>query len=156
MGYAGYSPGANSRVADKLTPLQQALRKLPLEQAPETLDLIEKLTRNVIRNPADDKFRHIKLSNPRIAAAITDVPNAVDVLREMGWQEDSEGLVLPSGVRLAFEREVVDIIDVRDFYKKEAEKERKRQLDSVKEVDPEKAALLQQVEADRRTRILGC
>merc|ERR1719361_398945 len=110
MGYAGYAPG--NRVADKLTPLQQALRALPLHQAMETLDIIEKLTRNVVRNPKEDKFRKIKLSNPKIAAAITDVPFAVDILREMGWVEIPDGLVLPASVRLAHETEVVAIIDV--------------------------------------------
>mmetsp|Transcript_90422 Transcript_90422/g.161094 ORF Transcript_90422/g.161094 Transcript_90422/m.161094 type:complete len:187 (-) Transcript_90422:229-789(-) len=151
MGYAGYSPG--NQVADKLTPLQQALRALPLSQATETLDIIEKLTRNVTRNPTEDKFRKIKLSNPKIAAAITDVPYAVDILKEMGWVEDPEGLVLPASVRLAHETEVVGIIDARDFYKKEAEAQKRREAMARKLADdPEKEALLKKAEMDRKEK----
>merc|ERR1719414_1095195 len=113
MGYAGYAPG--NQIADKLSPLQQALRALPLEQAQETLELIEKLTRNVVRNPAEEKFRRIKLLNPKIAAAITEVPFAVDALKEMGWAEDGDGLSLPPSVRLLHEREVVGIIDAKEY-----------------------------------------
>merc|ERR1712048_217062 len=138
--------------ADKLSPLEQALRALPLDKYLETLELIQKLTQNVVRNPTEDKFRHIKLTNPKIAAAITDVPNAVDLLKEMGWQQEGEELVLPASVRLAHEREVVVIIDAKDWYKKEAEKEHKRQMQALKERDPEKENLLKQMEADRKER----
>ena len=79
MGYAGYAPGANSRMPDKLTPLQQAMRQLPLEQAAETLAIIEKLTRNVVRNPSEDKFRKINLTNAKIIQVIVQVPNAIEL-----------------------------------------------------------------------------
>jgi len=151
MGYAGYSPG--NQVADKLTPLEQAMRALPLDKAAETLELIEKLTRNVVRNPAEDKFRHIKLTNPKIAAAITDVPFAVDILKEMGWVEDGEGLALPASVRLAHEKEVVAIIDVKDFYKKEQEAQKRREAQARKAaLDPEKEALFKKMEEDRKEK----
>mmetsp|Transcript_8401 Transcript_8401/g.9423 ORF Transcript_8401/g.9423 Transcript_8401/m.9423 type:complete len:186 (-) Transcript_8401:373-930(-) len=150
MGYAGYSPG--NKIADKLTPFQQALRALPLDKAQETLELIEKLTRNVVRNPAEEKFRRIKLSNPKIAALITDVPFAVDVLKEMGWVEDGDGLSLPSEVRLVHEREVVGIIDAKDHYKKEEENERRRQMAARKAPSAEKDAIMKQMEADRQEK----
>jgi len=152
MGYAGYSPGANSTVGDKLTPLQQALRQLPLDQYEACLELIEKLTRNVVRNPSEEKFRRIKLTNPKIAAAITDVPNALALLQEMGWQPAGEELVLPPSVRPVHETEVVGIIEAKDWYKKEAEKEAKRITMARKEVDPEKEALRKQLEADRKEK----
>lgn len=150
MGYAGYAPG--NRVADKLTPLQQALRALPLDKAQETLELIEKLTRNVVRNPGEEKFRRINLSNPKISAAITDVPFAVDVLKEMGWVQEDDALLLPSSVHLAHEREVVGIIDAKDYYKKEEESERRRQMMARKAVSAEKETMLQQMEADRKEK----
>lgn len=150
MGYAGYSPG--HQVADKLTSLEQALRSLPLEQAQEALELIEKLTRNVVRNPTDEKFRRIKLSNPKIAATITDVPGAVALLKEMGWVEDGEELVLPAELRLLHEKEVVALIDAKDYYKKEEEKERRRQAAARKALDADKQELLQKMEADRKEK----
>merc|ERR1712048_1181776 len=138
--------------ADKLSPLEQALRALPLDKYLETLELIQKLTQNVVRNPTEEKFRRIRLTNPKIAAAITDVPNAVDLLKEMGWQQEGEELVLPAAVRHAHEREVVSIIDAKDWFKKEAEKEHKRQMQARKEKDPEKETLLKQAEADRKEK----
>merc|ERR1712113_31602 len=69
--------------------------------------------------------------------------------KEMGWQLEGEELVLPAAVRLVHEREVVGIIDAKDWYKKEAEKEHRRQMQARKEVDPEKEALLKKTEADR-------
>eukprot|EP00928_Gymnodinium_smaydae_P081972 TRINITY_DN653_c0_g1_i2.p1 TRINITY_DN653_c0_g1~~TRINITY_DN653_c0_g1_i2.p1 ORF type:complete len:187 (-),score=65.76 TRINITY_DN653_c0_g1_i2:553-1113(-) len=152
MGYAGYAPGANSKMGEARTPLQEALRQLPLDKWEATLELIEKLTRNVVRNPSDDKFRRIKLTNPKIAAAITDVPNALALLKEMGWVQEGEELVLPSSVRLVHETEVVGIIDAKDFYKKEAEKEHRRQMMERKEKDPEKELLRKQLEADRQEK----
>jgi hypothetical protein len=152
MGYAGYAPGANSRMADKLTPLQEALRALPLADAAETLALLDKLTRNIVRNPGEAKFRKINLTNEKIKTAIADVPNAVEILQEMGWQQECESLVLPETVRLAHEVHVVGIIEAQDHYKTEAEKEKVRQMRASKAVDSETEKLRQQIEADRKEK----
>jgi hypothetical protein len=152
MGYAGYSPGANSRMADKLTPLQEALRQLPLEQALETLAIIEKLTRNLVRNPGEAKFRTIKLTNPKIQQVITDVPNAVPLLQEMGWVQQGDSLELPANIRLAHEVHVIGIIEAQDYYKTRAAKEHSRQVRESKELDGDAALLRQQIEADRKEK----
>mmetsp|Transcript_53995 Transcript_53995/g.155890 ORF Transcript_53995/g.155890 Transcript_53995/m.155890 type:complete len:186 (-) Transcript_53995:485-1042(-) len=150
MGYAGYSPG--HKVADSLTPFQQALRSLPLEVAQDILELIEKLTRNVVRNPGDEKFRRVKTSNAKIAAAVEQAPTMIDVMQEMGWVQDGDSLVLPPSVRLAHEVHVVGIIDAKDHYKKEAENERRRQLRANKSVDAEKEELARKMELDRKEK----
>jgi hypothetical protein len=152
MGYGNYAPGANSRMADSLTPLQQKLRALPLDSAQDTLALVDKLTRNVVRNPGEEKFRKINLSNEKIKKAIADVPNGIELLQEMGWVLEGEALLLPSSVRLAHEVHVVGIIEAQDHYKSEAEKERVRQTRARKEVDEDKEKLRQQMEADRREK----
>lgn len=152
MGYAGYAPGANSKMAEKATPLQQALKSLPLEQAQDTLEILEKLIRNIVRNPTEEKFRTIKLQNPKIAAAITNVPGAVEILTEMGFQSDGENMVLPGDKRLAHETEVVGIIESKDHYKKEEEIERKRAMRARKEVDSEAQALKEKLELDRKEK----
>jgi hypothetical protein len=152
MGYAGYAPGANSRMADKLTPLQEALRQLPLEQALETLAIIEKLTRNVVRNPGETKFRKINLTNEKIKKVIADVPNAIELFKEMGWVQEGEALELPDGVRLAHEVHVVGIIEAQDYYKTQAQKEHSRQVRASKEVDSDTAKLREKIEADRKEK----
>lgn len=152
MGYAGYAPGANSRMAAELTPLQEALRSLPLELFEETLALLDKLTRNVVRNPSEAKFRKISLTNEKIKKTITDVPNAVEILKQMGWQQQEDFMILPETVRLVHEVHVVGIIDAQDYYKTQAEKARVSQMRASKAVDADTEKLRQQIEADRKEK----
>merc|ERR1711959_157643 len=86
--------------------------------------------------------------------AITDVPNAVDLLKEMGWAEgaDADSLELPQGVRLLHETHVIGIIEAQDYYKTQAEKEHSRQVRASKEVDADTSKLRQQIEADRKEK----
>jgi DNA-binding TFAR19-related protein (PDSD5 family) len=137
---------------DALPPLEQALRALPLDQALATLALIEKLVRNTVHAPGEEKFRKIRLSNPKIAEAITNVPGAIEAMVEMGWQQaDEEMLILPQGTKLVFET-VKAILETQDWFKKEVENDHKRKMQAKKETDPEKLALRQQLENDAKER----
>lgn len=150
MGYAGYAPG--HRIADALPALEAALRALPLEKAIDTLVLIEKLVRNVVSNPKEEKFRRIRLTNPKIAEQLTTVSGAKDAMLEMGWIEEGENLILPSDCKLVFEKDVRAVQNTVDYFKTELEKEKKRQLAKRKQVDPDKEALLKQMELDRQEK----
>eukprot|EP00747_Dinoflagellata_sp_TGD_P163412 gnl/TRDRNA2_/TRDRNA2_182058_c0_seq1.p1 gnl/TRDRNA2_/TRDRNA2_182058_c0~~gnl/TRDRNA2_/TRDRNA2_182058_c0_seq1.p1 ORF type:complete len:219 (-),score=62.98 gnl/TRDRNA2_/TRDRNA2_182058_c0_seq1:492-1079(-) len=148
-----------NKVAEALSPLELNLRGLPLERAEETLELIEKLTRNVVRNPREEKFRRIKLSNKKISESITSVPGAVDVLRVMGWvdavtsAEDGPTLELPANVKPVFEVEVVKIIEAKDWYKKEQEQvKRRRTREEAKENDPDYQAMKEKLDQDRKEK----
>jgi hypothetical protein len=157
MGYGGYAPGMNSRMAGPLSEFEQALRGLPLASADGTLDIIETVTRNVVRAPKEEKFRKLKLTNRKIKEAIVDVPGAVNVLREMGWVESAEGpdpvLLLPETARLAFETHVVQIIEAKDYYKKELENEKRRKLREERDANDEaRAALREKLEQDAKER----
>jgi len=156
MGYGGYAPGANSRMQGPQSDFEQALRGLPLDKADDTLDILDKLTRNVVRVPKEEKFRKIKLTNKKIMELITEVDGAVTVLREMGWVdsgEDEPTLILPESVTLAFEVHVVKIIEARDYYKKERENEKRRQHREERDAaDPSKQVVREQMEADARER----
>jgi hypothetical protein len=152
MGYAGYAPGANSRMKDEATPLEQALQSLPLDKAMETLELIEKLTRNVVRNPGEEKFRRIKFSNEKIRMAIKEVPGAVALLKEMGWVEEEDSLVLPPSTKLVHEVHVVGIIEAKDHYKTEIQKQHVRDTRARKELTDEQRKLQEQIEADRKEK----
>jgi len=139
-------------MADQLTPLQQALRQLPVEQAAETLAIIEKLIRNVVRNPAEEKFRKINLTNAKIKQTIADVPHGIDLLQAMGWQQDGNFMVFPANARLAHEIHVVGIIEANDYYKEKLAEEHKRQLRAFKVLDGDTAKLREQIEADRKEK----
>lgn len=125
---------------------------MPLEQAQEILELLEKLTRNVVRNPGEEKFRKVKLTNAKIAAAVAEAPQMLEVLGEMGWVQEDDCMILPPSVRLAHEVHVVGIIDAKDYFKKEAENERRRQMRAGKAGDAEKDELRKQMELDRQER----
>lgn len=155
MGYAGYAPSTVAS-AEKRTPAAEAMRQLPLEQAGTTLELVEKLTRNVSRSPKEEKFRCIKLSNKKIAESLTDVPGAVAVLVSMGWvQRDGDSgseLVLPAEIKLEHAN-VVEIIEARDFWTKERENaKRAGHREAAVSSDPEKRAAAEQLERDRKER----
>lgn len=157
MGYAGYAPGANSRMEGPRSDLEQVLRSLPLDKAAETLEIMEKLTRNVVSTPAEEKFRKIKLTNKKINDTITSVPGAVPILQQMGWvagpSDGEPTLVLPAGVRLDFQEHVVKFIEAKDFYKKEHEKERRQKHREERDAsDPDKQQVRLQVEQDRKER----
>jgi len=157
MGYGGYAPGGNSRMEGPRSDLEQLLRALPLDKADESLEIMEKLIRNVVSNPNEEKFRKIKLTNKKINDVITAVPGAVSALREMGWVDSSSDgepvLVLPAGVRLDFQESVVKLVEAKDFYKKEHEKERRQKhRDDRDAEDPEKQKLRLQLELDKKER----
>jgi hypothetical protein len=152
MGYAGYAPGANSRLADALSPLQQALRNLSVEGVQEILDLLKKLTENVVRNPGEEKFRRVRLTNAKIAAAVAESPAMLDVLKEMGWVEEDGVMVLPPSVRLAHEIHVIGIIDAKAWWKKEEENEKRRQMRARKETGADTDTIRKQLELDRQER----
>jgi len=151
MGYYNLPPG--SKVAEALTDLQTALRNLPLDGAIEALDLLEKITRNVVSNPREEKFRRIRTTNEKLAALFG--LGGAHIMREMGWQEEGEFMVLPGNVNLDFQKHVVGIIEAKDYFKKQKENEkRSAKLGN----DPAKAGLLRQLDIDRRERAAaaGC
>lgn len=125
MGYYGLGPG--TKVADQLTPLEQALRSIPHANWHKTLTTLETLLKNVSQNHKEEKYRKIKLSNPRISEQITSIGGALRALLIIGWKfsmAEEAVLTLPSGTRITFPDHVNKIIDAKDFFKKEEEKER--------------------------------
>lgn len=129
MGYYGLGPGM--RVADQLTPLEAALRSIPMGNWQATLDIMEKLFRNITQNPREEKFRKIKLTNPKISDNITSISGALEALLYVGFvmSPEEEGsdvmvLTLPANIKFTMPEHVNKIIDAKHFYKKEEEKER--------------------------------
>jgi len=132
MGYYGLGPG--HKVAEPLSPLEKALRMMPLAQAEATLEILEKLCRNTAQAPTEEKFRRIRLSNEKIKAVVADVPGGTESLLEMGWVPEEDCLVLPKGVKLTMHEHVGKIIDAKQHYKKETEKAKKADSSRMKEL----------------------
>mmetsp|Transcript_55341 Transcript_55341/g.113174 ORF Transcript_55341/g.113174 Transcript_55341/m.113174 type:complete len:179 (-) Transcript_55341:309-845(-) len=144
MGYAGYAPG--HKVVE-VTPLQS---KLVTVKSVDSFDLIEKLTRNVAQNPTEEKYRKVRLTNEKIKAALVDVAGALDVLLEMGWTQEGEFIVLPSGTQMTM-MQVRDIDDARNKFKK-AEEDAFKKRAFKRTLTPEDEQLRRQLEADKLER----
>lgn len=85
----------------KPTGVQAALYSV---ESQETLEIIGKLTRNVVINPTEDKYRKIKLTNPKINQTVTQAAGGVESMLAMGWTyeaEDKENLVLAKGAKIS-------------------------------------------------------
>lgn len=96
MGYAGYVP---AKYAAKPTAVQLALKELQNEA---TYELMSKIVKNVVVAPADEKFRRLRLSNSKIAAALTKVPGGLEAMQSLGWQvdpADPDFIILPKSVK---------------------------------------------------------
>ncbi|KAG2422910.1 hypothetical protein HXX76_015736 [Chlamydomonas incerta] len=103
MGYGGY-------VSAKLPPAKpteveaavQAIKSL------ETVEMIHKLVYNTAVQPKDEKFRKVRLGNPKIQAVLGEVPGAIDAMVALGWAlEEAEGeqfLVVPAGKFLGMQQ----------------------------------------------------
>jgi len=62
---------------------------------------LQKLLGNVQGSPAENKFRTIKLTNPKIAARICACSGAVKMLTACGYKEQARVLTLEGGPDLA-------------------------------------------------------
>lgn len=61
------------------------------------LDMMSKMVANIAKAPAEDKYRKLRLSNPKVAEGLVFVPGARQFLRAHGWQlVESEFLQLPT------------------------------------------------------------
>ncbi|CAI9096737.1 OLC1v1032946C1 [Oldenlandia corymbosa var. corymbosa] len=54
-------------------------------------EVLLKLLKNVVREPDNVKFRKIRLGNPKIKEAISDVAGAVELLESVGFQLNEDG-----------------------------------------------------------------
>merc|ERR1712159_704853 len=87
--------------------------------------------RNIAQNPKEEKFRKIRLNNPKINEAITSVDFALQALLEMGWKLDTVNstdqdcfLILDPSIKVDYPTHVNEIVDTKDIYKKREEDER--------------------------------
>lgn len=137
-----------AKYASDYNSFEKALRALPLESAKDALDLLEKLTRNVVQNDTDEKFRKLRTTNEKLAV-LFGVPGAMAIMFEMGWQQDGEFVVLPKTVKLDFPNHIVKILEAKgDYDKKMSIKRGAAKLAR----DPGQATMLGQLERERQER----
>ncbi|XP_022776457.1 plant UBX domain-containing protein 2-like [Durio zibethinus] len=55
------------------------------------VEVVHRLLRNIVKEPGNDKFRKIRMSNPRIREAVGDVAGGVELLVFVGFELKEEG-----------------------------------------------------------------
>ena len=148
MAYAGYAPG--HRVVER-SPLEEAL--LEIGDA-ETLDVLERLARNVARSPREEKYRRVKTSNERIRRALVTTWNGAGMraLMAMGWRRDGEAMTLDAGTATTM-RDVRAIDEARIALRRRQEEDvRARIRARALANDLRRAALREAVAADKAER----
>lgn len=63
--------------------------------APTVLSTLKRLLSNIARSPAEPKYRRLGANNDRLQREVFAHPEAVELLRVVGFVSSSEGLVLP-------------------------------------------------------------
>lgn len=65
-------------------------------KAQPAIDMMTKMMANVAKAPTEEKYRKVRLSNPKVAEGLVFVPGARQFLRAVGWQlVETEFLQLP-------------------------------------------------------------
>jgi len=119
------------------------------------LDMMSKMVANIAKAPAEDKYRKVRLSNPKVAEGLVFVPGARQFLRALGWQlveGEAEGpkefLALPvegDGVAQAAAQQAA----VASLVQASAAAVEKRRLDELEARKKEAAEKAAKVKAER-------
>jgi hypothetical protein len=121
-----------------------------------SLEILEKLLYNIAVMPKEEKYRRIKLSNPKIKANIADIPEARNFLTLLGWElieeEGVEFLTLPAkkGITMAQVRDIQTA--QHELSKKQKDLKRSASTASLPSNNSDQQRLREQLEADRRER----
>lgn len=132
---------------------QCVLCGMPFGTAIQALDLVETLTRMIIQNPSEEKFRRLRCANEKLQP-IFGTAQGRAVMAEMGWKldESSEALVLSQqqARKLDFPQHIAKILDTKSYFGKQIEKEKNAKRNAG--MDKNKTQLLQEIQNDRRER----
>ncbi|GHP03984.1 hypothetical protein PPROV_000273800 [Pycnococcus provasolii] len=162
MVYAGYAPGTSSGAYAEISDLSKALRSTGgspgMISNVASLETMLKICSNVAKAPLELKFRRIRLTNPKVAALLDGAPTQI-LTTFLGWtveagtgEETNETfLTLPADKQIN-QGNVREIFDAVEFRKKKAADDARAAAARKKPMDPEKAKMMAQLEADRKER----
>lgn len=146
MGY--YSQPPAKLPPGKSTPLQSCLWSI---SQLETLEILEKIIRNITIQPTEAKYRSLKLNNAKIAATIGSDEYALEALHLLGWTEEAGVLSLEQG-KVFTMKEVKEILNAQDRLKR-SQKDLSRSKSAAKlPTNSEQEKIKALLDADRRER----
>ncbi|GAQ89562.1 UBX domain-containing protein 6 [Klebsormidium nitens] len=75
-------------------------------------EILSRLLGNIVANPSNEKFRRVRLSNPKIAETVGKAPGGIDLLQAVGFEireeEDADGKKEPWAVLGSASPEVLE------------------------------------------------
>jgi hypothetical protein len=135
--------------------MMKAAKLPPGPKTPLELALHEMKSLDSLENPREAKYRRLRLTNAKIAAAVVDTPGMPRVMAELGWvpeEGNADFLVLPESVQLTMVHvRAMDAQKAALEAQMKANAKARLQARNAK-LDPEKERLRQQLEADKRER----
>ncbi|XP_008803481.1 plant UBX domain-containing protein 2 isoform X2 [Phoenix dactylifera] len=108
---AATAPLGNGVVAEHVSTFLSAV------SADGAVEVVLKLLRNVVREPENEKFRRIRMGNPKIKEAVGEVKGGVELLECLGFELGEEGgevwatMHVPSEEQLAVVRDAVSFLE---------------------------------------------
>jgi hypothetical protein len=64
------------------------------EEAINCFNTLKVVLNNILKNPAEEKFRKVKMTNPNFHERVGKIQLAVKILKELGFEEDGEFMVV--------------------------------------------------------------
>nr|XP_058945046.1 uncharacterized protein LOC131773093 [Pocillopora verrucosa] len=74
----------------------------------KTLSLMQVYVRNIVKDPSNQKYRKIRISNPKFNATIWQVEQARTFLLFAGFEQEGDFLFLPSSIKLDGAKLLID------------------------------------------------
>ncbi|WCJ33606.1 plant UBX domain-containing protein 2 [Euphorbia peplus] len=114
-----------------------------------SVEIVLRLLRNIVKEPDNAKFRKIRMSNPKIREAVSDVPGGVELLECVGFelkQEDEEMwafIEVPNEDKIRLINKVIGLLEPKKVEQKVEEKlassgtEKQVETVEVKKIDRE-------------------
>lgn len=84
-----------------------------------SIEVMLKLLRNVVREPDNEKFRKIRMSNPKVREAIGEVAGGIEVLQSAGFELREDGgemwavMEVPDKQRIGLISNVIELLEPR-------------------------------------------
>eukprot|EP00404_Azadinium_spinosum_P004554 CAMPEP_0180478568 /NCGR_PEP_ID=MMETSP1036_2-20121128/32848_1 /TAXON_ID=632150 /ORGANISM="Azadinium spinosum, Strain 3D9" /LENGTH=241 /DNA_ID=CAMNT_0022486097 /DNA_START=44 /DNA_END=766 /DNA_ORIENTATION=+ len=90
---------------------------------------ITKMLRNVIENPNEDKFRKVRLSNPKFSSTVYSMKGAPELFKLVGFKDTLEEgfIVLPADADIALLQKGVDALVAQATARTEREEQKKKE-----------------------------
>ncbi|KAE8690880.1 hypothetical protein F3Y22_tig00110893pilonHSYRG00675 [Hibiscus syriacus] len=119
---------------------------LPRDELEGSIQVVLRLLRNIVKEPGNDKFRKIRMSNPKIREAVDDVSGGVELLEHVGFALKGGGgemfavmdvperdkITLINRVIMSLEPAKMDDVKTSDSVKKRKRLNQRRLKDSTK------------------------